>query len=145
MKAQHLIVLLILVLGAGDAFSQCKFFTQHKCLPELTPYTNNGQVNTTTLFEGDSADLKMTFYSDQQYRLLVCSHGSLGEGVFFKVKDSDNDLMYDSSEKGEMKFDFMVNSTQDLTVTVIVTKDEEDVMMMPRSGCVSVALGFMNE
>ncbi len=145
MKHRYAIVFMICLLGTTESFSQCKFFTQRKCLPALEPYVNNGQVNTTTLFEGDSADLKMTFYSEQQYRLLVCAHGSLGEGVVLKVKDSDDVLMYDSEDKGESAFDFMVNSTQDLTVTIMAPKSEEDYLDMPRSGCVSVALGFLNE
>ena len=145
MKLSYAIVFMFCLLGAIESFSQCKFFTQRKCLPALEPYVNNGQVKTTTLFEGDSVDLKMTFYSEQQYRLLVCSHGSLEDGVFFRVKDGDDQLMYDSSEKGESAFDFMVNSTQDLTVTIMVPKSEEEYLDMPRSGCVLVALGFMND
>ena len=126
----------------SDSKAQCKRFTQKNCLPSLQPYTNNGQISTTTLFEGDSASLNMTFYSLLDYRLMVCSHSMLGEGVFFRVKDSDGEVVYSSQDKTQDYWDFRVNSTQDLHIDVVVPSDSESVSDMPVSGCVSIVLGF---
>lgn len=141
------ILILLLVVGLStfasiESNAQCKRFTQNKCLPSLTPYVNNGQINTTTLFEGDSASLNMTFYSLLEYRLMVCSHAMLGEGVYFKVKDSDGEVVYTSKGTNKNYWDFRVNSTQDLHIDVVVPNNEESVSDMPPSGCVSVVLGF---
>jgi hypothetical protein len=130
-----------LIMGGLELSAQCKYFTQRKCLPQLSPYQNNGQINTTVLFEGDSASLRMTFFSEQEYRLVVCSHTSLGDSVYFKIRDLDNELLYNSKGKDNV-WDFKVNSTQDLSVDVIVPRQANNMTGLPQSGCVSVILGF---
>jgi len=122
--------------------AQCKRFTQKNCLPALSPYTNNGQINSTTLYEGDSASMNMTFYSLLEYRLMVCTHPILGEGAFFRVKDDDGEILYSSEGKSPNYWDFRVNSTQDLRIDVVIPEDQERVTDMPPSGCVSIVLGF---
>lgn len=142
-KQFHLISFLSLffLLISIGADAQCKYFTERKCLPQLAPFQNNGQINTTVLFEGDSATLKMTFFSEQEYRLLICSHSSLGDSVHFKIRDLDNELLYKSQGKGN-SWDFKVNSTQDLMVTVLIPRQKDNMTGLPQSGCVSVILGF---
>ena len=122
--------------------AQCKRFTQKNCLPALSPYTNNGQINSTTLYEGDSASMNMTFYSLLEYRLMVCTHPILGEGAFFRVKDDDGEILYSSEGKSPNYWDFRVNSTQDLRIDVVIPEDQERVTDIPPSGCVSIVLGF---
>ena len=87
-----------LLILSNSAQAQCKRFTEKQCLPNLTPFTNNGQINNATLFEGDSANLVMTFYSLLDYRLMVCSHEVLGTGVHFKVQDNDGNILFNSKE-----------------------------------------------
>lgn len=125
-----------------QADAQCKRFTQKNCLPALSPYTNNGQINSTTLYEGDSASMNMTFYSLLEYRLMVCTHPILGEGAFFRVKDDGGEILYSSEGKSPNYWDFRVNSTQDLRIDVVIPEDQERVTDMPPSGCVSIVLGF---
>mgnify|MGYP006072316171 FL=1 len=122
--------------------AQCKRFTEKQCLPKLAPFTNNGQINNATLFEGDSASLIMTFYSLLDYRLIVCSHDVLGAGAHFKVRDNDGNILFNSQEAQKSSWDFRVNSTQDLMVSVIAPKNPENLTDIPASGCVSIILGF---
>lgn len=139
------IVLLAIFTGCFtlNSNAQCKRFTEKNCLPMLTPFQNNGQINTTTLFEGDSASLNMTFYSLLEYRLLVCAHPVLGDGVYFRVKDSDGEVLYTNKDNPSLKYwDFKVNSTQDLHIDVMVPENPESMSDMPPSGCVSILLGF---
>ena len=131
-----------LILSVTSADAQCRRFTEKTCLPELAPYSNNGQISTTTLFEGDSATMVMTFYSLLDYRLMVCPHPVLGQQVHFKVRDNDGELLYNSKEGEKNVWDFRVNSTQDLRIDVIVPEDPESASNMPPSGCVSIVLGF---
>ena len=35
---------------ASSSHAQCKRFTEKQCLPNLSPFTNNGQINNATLF-----------------------------------------------------------------------------------------------
>lgn len=131
-----------LFIISSSAQSQCKRFTEKQCLPQLTPFTNNGQINNATLFEGDSASLMMTFYSLLDYRLMVCSHEVLGGGVHFKVRDNDGNILFNSQEANKHFWDFRVNSTQDLMVSVIAPENSENMTDIPASGCVSIILGF---
>jgi hypothetical protein len=125
-----------------DSQAQCKRFTEKNCLPTLDPFTSNGQIYTTTLFEGDSASMNMTFYSLLDYRLMVCSHGILGDDVHFKVKDGDGEVVYNSKDATKNYWDFRVNSTQDLHIEVVIPDNADNVTDIPNSGCVSVVLGF---
>jgi len=137
-----IILFLAVLMMTIDVEAQCKRFTQKNCLPTLSPFTNNGQINSTTLYGGDSASMNMTFYSLLDYRLMVCAHPVLGEGAFFRVKDGDGEVLYSSEGKPTNYWDFRVNSTQDLHIDVVIPEDSEDVSDMPPSGCVSIILGF---
>lgn len=147
MSASRFVLIASLVLAglasSADLCAQgCKRFTQKNCLPGLEPYVNNGQINSTTLFEGDSASLRMTFYSLLDYRLMICSHPILGENVRFRVKDVDGDELYNSEGSEKDSWDFRVNSTQELIIDVVVPEDASNPSEIPPSGCVSVVLGF---
>lgn len=138
-------VLFIFAGFVNSAIAQCNSFAKKKCLPSLSPFTHNGQLNSTQLGAGETAELAMTFYSGQNYRLMVCNEPSI-EGVYFKLKDADHKEIYNSHEK-EQKFDFNVKSTQQMFIEVVVpdhkngehTKGGHDIT---HSGCVSVLVGF---
>ena len=134
---------LVFVVGSFSLAAQgCKGFTKKNCLPGLSPYVNNGQINSTTLFEGDSASLRMTFYSLLDYRLMVCSHPVLGDKVRFRVKDLDGEELYNSENSDKNTWDFRVNSTQELLIDVVAPEDPANVSETVPSGCVSILLGF---
>ena len=132
-------LLLCLALGSV-AHAQCRTYTKNTCIPPLEPYISNGQFNGATMFEGESAALMQTFYSGQEYRLLVCTHSSL-EGAWFEVRDSGKKLLYSSKETGHGYWDFNVASTQQLQIEVFVpslgSRPE-----LKKSGCVSIMVGF---
>lgn len=132
----------LILLNPIGAEAQCKRYTERHCLPNLSPFVNNGQINSATLFEGDSANLVMTFYSLLDYRLMVCSHEVLGKEVHFKVKDNDGNELFNSSQSDKPYWDFRVNSTQDLAINVVVPENKDNLTDMPASGCVSIVLGF---
>ena len=128
-------------------YSQCKGFAKNKCLPQLTPFIHNGQLNSTTLVEGESAELVMTFYSGQQYRVLVCGQKTLGQ-IEFQLMDTDRNVIFDSKkQKSAGYWDFDVNSTQQFIILVTTPKPgEHSSAKLPgtllQSGCVSLLVGF---
>ena len=66
----------------GDVAAQCsKTWVRKKCVPKITPFIHNGQMNTTPLKEGGRMETTLTFYSGQDYRILVCAEETL-ENVF---------------------------------------------------------------
>ncbi len=124
--------------------SQCKSFTKQVCMPKLNPYIYNGQLNSAILNEGDIAELVLTFYGGQDYRIAVCSEESIGK-VQFKLLDTDRNTIFDNSEQEFAIFwDFRCNSTQQIIVEVLVPESEaiEDAV---KSGCVSILVGFLSK
>ena len=136
----------ILLIGAlallptVGIFAQCKGFVK-KQIPKLSPFIHNGQVNSSVLLSGDEAELTLTFYSGQTYRILVSAQEVLG-GVYFVMKDAGKAQLF--SSKGQEKlgyWDFSVESTQQITVQVIVPNVDTPSGLVP-SGCVSILVGF---
>lgn len=124
--------------------AQCKQFTKKYCLPAIEPFTYNGQLNSAVLNEGDIAELLLTFYSGQSYRIMVCNQDMLGS-LQFKLLDTERNLIFDNKDHDSVQFwDFKANSTQQLIVQVIVPEQEKRVEMVA-SGCVSILVGFMDD
>jgi hypothetical protein len=97
-------------------------------------------MNSAVLFPGDKADIMLTFYSGQKYRLLVCSEEQLGN-VSFRVMDVDRNEIYNSKDSESDSFDFKVASTQQLIVEVNVP-ESETTHDMDYQGCVAILVGF---
>ncbi len=123
-----------------SSFAQCTSFTKKKCMPELLPYIHNGQMNTVTLAPGESATTKASFFSGQDYRILVCPHKIL-ENVYFEVKNAEGELIYSSKESKKEDWNFNVATTQELIINVVVPKAESPNGMV-QGGCVSLLVGF---
>ena len=88
-------LLSLLVSIPTMSFAQCKNFTRKKCMPKLSPYIYNGQLNSAILNEGDVAELMLTFYSNQDYRILVCAEENLGK-IEFRLLDSERNVIFDN-------------------------------------------------
>jgi hypothetical protein len=106
----------------------------------LNPYTFNGQLNNAVLSQGETAELQLTFYKDQEYRILVKGETQLGK-LQFQLFDTEYNLLYDNADEDHTNiWDFMVESTDDFIIRVLVpenmTKGEIE------SGCVSILIGF---
>ena len=144
------VILLMFALAAPIAgHAQCKGFAKRKCLPELKPFIHNGQLNSTTLMEGESAELVMTFHAGQQYRVMVCAGQSL-KNVGFKMMDIDREVIFDSEEQDGAKYwDFNVNATQQMIIMVTVPKPGKHASAnlpgtLVQSGCVALLVGFQD-
>jgi hypothetical protein len=124
-----------------NGFSQCKGFTKKECVPAIKPFTYNGQLNMAVLNPGDVAELVVTFYQGQDYRLFVCSQENLGK-IEFKLLDTQrNTLFYNKDHDYVRYWDFHSNASQQLIVQVRVLQTEEDAPVTA-SGCVSILIGF---
>jgi hypothetical protein len=138
-------ILLAAALLAGiqmTTFGQCKTFTKNECRPKLDPYIYNGQLNNAVLNEGDIAELMLTFYSNQEYRVLVCAAEELGK-VNFRLLDMERNEIFSNKDHNNVEYwDFMTNSTQQLIVEVHVPETSEGESYV--SGCVSILVGFMD-
>lgn len=128
------------LLPTIGVFAQCKGFVKRQ-IPKLAPFIHNGQVNSSVLLSGDHAELTLTFYSGQTYRLLISSQEALGD-VYFIMRDANKSQLFSSKDQGKFDYrDFTVESTQQMTVEVIVPNVDTPSGLVP-SGCVSILTGF---
>lgn len=129
------------LLSFNQANAQCKRFTKKNCLPKLDPYIYNGQLNSATLAQGDIAELNLTFYPDQDYRIFVCSDPILGN-VHFKLFDKGGNLIYDNETTDYLPYwDFSTNQSMELILRVMIPEKSESDLDV-KEGCVSILIGF---
>lgn len=145
MKAISTLILLFGLIAVTHqlSFSQCKTFTKNECKPKLDPYIYNGQLNSAVLNEGDVAELMLTFYSNQDYRIVICAAEDLGK-VAFRLVDAEGQAVF-SNEDHNMTdtWDFRTKSTQQLVVEVSVPETAKEGELA-KSGCVSILVGFLD-
>lgn len=131
----------IVAFSTSAVNAQCSTFLKKKCMPKIQPFTLNGQVNTSTLSSGQKTALNLTFYSGQDYRIVVCGQPQLGD-LSFKVLDMNKKVVFDSKKNDYPDFwDFKVKNTQQFIVEVQVPESESTSSVLP-SGCVSIMVGF---
>jgi hypothetical protein len=126
---------------AGTAVSaQCRSFAKNKCVPELAPYKFNESFNAAQLAPGEEAEVNLTFFSGQEYRVMVCSHPILGE-VNWKLVDANNKIIFESlADEPKHHFDLKAASTMQMRVVVWVPiKGKGDMVHV---GCVAIMVGF---
>jgi hypothetical protein len=125
----------------GDVIAQCsKTWVKKKCVPKINPFIHNGQMNVTPLKEGGKLETTLTFYSGQDYRILVCSEETL-ENVSFVVSDMTGKVIFDSKQNNYTDvWDFKVKTTTDLKVEVNAGMNEGG--NGSATGCVSILVGF---
>jgi len=134
------IILLLAFIAPLFLNAQCGRFTKKKCLPLLEDYLPNENFNSAVLMPGDEAEINMTFFAGQAYRLFVCSEEILGD-VVYKVLDMNDKLVYDSSTSETTTFDFEVANTIKMKVQISVPKGKvtHDI---PHQGCTTLLLGY---
>ena len=103
---------------ATMAQAQCRSFAKNKCVPELAPYKFNETFNAAQLAPGEEAEVNLTFYSGQEYRVMVCTHPILGE-VNWKLVDENNKIIFESlADEPKHHFDLKAASTVPVKVVV---------------------------
>lgn len=135
-------VLITLIITSGlNLNGQCKAFAKRTCLPDLGPYTHDGNYHATVLSEGEEAELYKTFYSDMEYRMTVCGDESLPP-LEFLVLDVNKNILYSNKEANNARtWDFKLQSSQQLKIIIKVNSSGQRDGT-PASGCVAIMFGF---
>ncbi len=144
-RISALCALVVLAFTTKLSFSQCKGVAK-KCLPDMKPFVYTGQLNSTILNEGESAELVMTFTAGQEYRILTCAPVYLGI-LKFSIYDSNRKLVFNNKDFNNSQYwDLKVGSTEDYTIQVSVPyAKHQKVADISGSGCVAVLVGFKND
>lgn len=128
----------------SDIVSQCsKTWVHKKCVPKISPFIHDGNTNSVLLKEGQTTESVLTFYSGQDYRILVCAEETL-ENVTFTVSDMTGKVLFDSKQHDNTDFwDFKVKTTTEMRVVVDAGKNEGGDGSA--QGCVSILVGFKSK
>lgn len=142
---KHLIPLFALMLALAlptASRAQCRSFAKNKCMPAMAPYKFNETFNAAQLAPGEEAQVDLTFYSGQEYRLAICAHPILGQ-VNWQLRDaSGNTLTESTGDAPQDHFDFKVATTQKLTVHIDVPASAKGGNEMLTVGCVAILVGY---
>jgi len=134
----------LLVAVPTVANGQCKQFAKKTCKVGLNPYQHDGNYHAALLIQGEEAELYKTFYSETDYRIGVCGAPNLNE-IEFKIIDSNGKVLYNNKyEDYEWKWDFRLESSQQLKIVVKVPVPEGQVEE-PEEGCVAIMFGFKDD
>jgi hypothetical protein len=121
--------------------AQCKQFAKNTCKVELNPYQHDGNYHAAVLLEGEEAELYKTFYSDTDYRILICGAGNLGN-IEFNIVDGNGKVLYNNKfNEYNMRWDFRLDSSQQLKIIVRVPVSNPG-STDPKEGCVAIMFGF---
>jgi len=144
MRSHSLLVksalLVCTVVFSISAHGQCRSFAKNKCVPELAPYKFSETFNAAQLAPGEEAEIALTLYSGQDYRILVCTHPILGE-VNWKLLDQNNKVIFESLAD-EPKHFFDLKAAATVPVKVVVWVPGKGKGSMVHVGCVAIMLGF---
>lgn len=139
-----IVFLLPFLVVAGtitSASAQCSGFAKKKCLPLLSPFVHNGQLNSVNLAAGESATLRASFYSGQEYKIVMCDNKEV-QKIYFEIRNVDDDeLLYSSRGKSDQTWNFNVSNTQELIINIIAPDTEVDTDKPP-VGCMALLIGF---
>jgi hypothetical protein len=139
---QILAVIGLVVAAPLASNAQCRGFAKNKCMPAMAPYKFNQTFNAAQLAPGEEAEVELTFFSGQEYRMLVCAHPILG-AVNWKLSDAAGTTLFESkADAPKEQFDFKVATTQKLMVHVDVPKAERGGNEMITVGCVAILVGY---
>jgi len=139
----YLALLFLITSVSYNVSAQCKGFAKKICKTELLPYIHDGNYHAAILSEGEEAELYKTFYSNQQYRIAVCSSDSASQ-IEFKVIDANRNVLYNNREHNLSRtWDFKLEASQQLKIVVKVpvsNRKKPDAEIL--SGCVAIMFGF---
>lgn len=140
------IALVALLASMPDIVNaQCKQFAKKTCKVGLSPYQHDGNYHAALLIQGEEAELYKTFYSNTEYRVGVCGAGNLNN-VEFKIVDSNGKVLYNNKyDDYAWKWDFKLESSQQLKIVIKVPLPEDKQIEEPEEGCVAIMFGFKDE
>lgn len=136
---KKLLIILFAIVQTSLVMGQCRTFVKNNCGDAMEGFIPGESFNAVKLFPGDEAEVDMTFYSDVDYRLLVCSHEVLGD-VNFQLVDKEGEVIYDNANREYSQFfDFRLEGTRTFGLKIKVP--EQDDSSIKAQGCVAILLG----
>jgi len=131
----YIALVFAILLAMNNLAAQTRSFVQQKCMTDLKPFTFNGKYNKVDLNADNSAEVLVSFNSNNDYRIYICAEEGVGN-VNFKLVDSKNVVLYDNKDHSyTIQWDFTTESTQ-------LIKLEVRLVAGSAGGSVTILVGF---
>lgn len=141
--ARVLLLLLLLIPFSFKGYTQCVGFAKSIAKPLLGEYVHDGNYSAAILGEGESAEVYKTFFSNQQYRLVVAGIESLPK-IRVVVTDMNKKVLFDNARHNFAKiWDFQMETTQKLIVRIKILEDQNPAKI--KGGCVAILFGVQRD
>lgn len=128
-----LVVAALLAPVAGRA--QCDL-TAEDCILALFPFKDDGQFYRAELFPGESARVRITFYSGMVYRLAPCAQGR-NNRLIMTVRDLRGNVLFTNEGKSAQDYwDFAFAATA--TYNISVRFENRNA-----KGCAALLVGYL--
>ncbi len=99
-------------------------------------YVSDGQEYRALLHGDQEAEFTTTLFGGNTYRIAACSGDQSGD-LIFSVKDSEGNVLFTSSSySGAPFWDFVIESTLEVTISAKLDQNKKD------SGCAVILIGF---
>lgn len=135
------IFLLVALLGGStQAWTQCISFARSIAKPQLAPYIHDGNYNATFMEEGESADLYKTFFEGEEYRLVVAAVESLPKLRIRVLDDQRNEIFDNANHQFAQVWDFVAKTTGTMIVHIDVPDQKKSETIT--GGCVAILFGI---
>lgn len=135
------ILIVFSLLVVNTTFGQCKNFTKKQCLPQLSPYLSNGQMNSAFFSPGEEAGIEINFNKGLSYRVIVCADPFL-ENLNYEITDQEGNVYKtDTLSNAYSITDLSVKQTGPLKLFFKVPA-KKNATGIVRTGCVTVLIGF---
>lgn len=137
---KHIKLLVVLFFTCGAIIypdysnAQCNFVA-NSCVPNLHPFTSDGQYYHSLLLEDETAEFKTTFYAGEEYRIVACGKDGMG-GISYTLLDANYNLIFNNADYDNAGYwDFKFNSTNDYYIQAKLAPGSG-------SGCAVILIGF---
>jgi len=143
-KTAHLkIALLICFLFIAQwSMAQCKGFAKRADFSELSAFEYCGNIRAAKMYSAEEAKLLQFLEKGRRYRVVIKSQKYLGK-VNLSIKNAaGNSIGQRIEEEESVYWEVSVAKAQN-TFLILSTENEKSTTGIVSSGCVAVAVGFM--
>jgi len=134
------IILFFIVFACNTVDAQCLSFAKIVAKPQLDPFTHDGNYNATLMEEGESAELNKTFFSGEEYRLVLAAVEALPKNIRIRLLNQQRKVIYDNADHNyTYVWDFKLETTENLIIHIKIPDEQGDKI---RGGCIAIMFGI---
>ncbi len=105
---------------------------------DIREFKYSGQSKSGILESGESASFKLNAFGGFEYKIHIIAERKL-EGVYFRIKKTADEILYDSQEEGVLEKLFIIEDSKMLLIEVVVPESKSGTV---EKGGVGVTINY---